>query len=292
MKTSMKAVIQTFRASNPRARFQAKVVQQPKVAKKEDDTTTCGELYLYDAIGSDWYGGIGAKDVVQAVKEIEAAGASKLNIFINSPGGDVFEGTAIYNALARFKGTKHVTVDGLAASAASYIAMVGDTITTAFNAMWMIHHPWGLVIGNATQMRETAEMLDKVGGTLIDTYARRTKQSVDDLRAWMDAETWMTAAEAKDRGFTDTVTQDAGSGCDCGGACGESCACGGQCSDACECECDDNGASASLLMKFKNTPSSLRPAASKLLATMEQRVAQLPSRASPRRNTSGQPVVK
>ncbi len=277
----MRSAVQTFRAMNPRHHFAARLgtarVGSPSpVAAKKDEEVVCGEMFLYDAIGSDWMGGIGSKDVAAAVKDIEAGGAKRLNIYINSPGGDVFEGTAIYNVLSRFKGHKTVYVDGLAASAASYIAMVGDEIITAFNAMWMIHNPWGVVIGNANDMRATAETLDTVGGTLVETYVKRTGQAAKDIAAWMDAETWMDAKEAKERGFTDSITEEDDD-------------------EEEEMEAglkDPTSATTSLLAKYAHTPDKMRPSASALVATMEQRVLNLPKRASPPKLSPGQPGKK
>lgn len=279
----MKSAVQTFRALNPNHRFAARVVAPAKPTaaastKEDDDGEVCGELFMYDAIGADWFGGITAKDVAAAVKEVEAAGAKKLNIYINSPGGDVFEGAAIYNCIARFKGEKHVYIDGLAASAASFIAMVGDKITTAFNAMWMVHNPWGIVIGNAAAMRETAATLDTIGGTLVETYVKRTKQSKEDIQTWLDAETWMTADVAKERGFTDDITdpdQDDDEEEDTDG-------------DGDGAHARFTGAGASLLSKFTKTPAAMKPRSKDLIQSMEQRIMNL-TRASPRGSAPGQP---
>jgi ATP-dependent Clp protease protease subunit len=164
-----------------------------------------GELYLYDVIGGYW-DGIHAKDIVKALDEMGKV--STLNIYINSPGGEVFEAVAIMSVLERFDATKNVFVDGIAASAASFLAMVGDTITTASNGMWMIHEPWGFAMGPASDMRKTADVLDKIRGTMIDIYAKRTGAKAEDLSAWLADETWMTAAEAKDRGFTDEISEE------------------------------------------------------------------------------------
>jgi ATP-dependent Clp protease protease subunit len=166
-----------------------------------------GALYVYDSIGEDWWtgGGVTAKSVQQALDGMK--GATALDIYINSPGGDIYEAKAIFAQLERFKGEKVVHVDGIAASAATYIAMVGDRITTARDATWMIHEVWTLAMGNAAALRETADLLDKENGTYAERYATRTKQSVADVRAWMAAETWMTAAEAKARGFTDDISE-------------------------------------------------------------------------------------
>lgn len=164
-----------------------------------------GDLYIYDTIGGYW-GGILAKDVVKALEDM--AGVKTLNIYINSPGGDVFEAVAMMSVIERFDGTKNVVVDGIAASAASFVAMVGDTITTSASAMWMIHEPWGFAMGSAAEMRKSAEMLDKINGNMVELYAERTGAKPADIKQWLADETWMTAAEAKERGFTDHVTDD------------------------------------------------------------------------------------
>lgn len=164
-------------------------------------------LYIYDVIGEDWWtgGGVTAKSVQVALDGMR--GASALDIYINSPGGDIYEAKAIFTQLQRFAGEKVVHVDGIAASAATYIAMVGDRIVTARDATWMIHNVWTIAMGNADAMRETADLLDKEDGIFAERYATRTKQSVEDVRAWMAAESWMTASEAKARGFTDEISE-------------------------------------------------------------------------------------
>jgi ATP-dependent Clp protease protease subunit len=97
-------------------------------------------------------------------------------------------------------------VDGLAASAASAVLMAGDKIVCAPGAQIMIHDPWSMAIGNAADLRQTADLLEQTGETLVSLYAARTKQSPDDIRAWMSAETWMTAQVAKERGFADELS--------------------------------------------------------------------------------------
>lgn len=275
--------------------FLARIAPKAK-DKAPDGEVVCGEIFLYDAIGSGFWGNIDAKSIVDAIKTLKADGATALNIYINSPGGDVFEATAIYNEIARFNGKKTCYIDGLAASAASYIAMVGDEIVTAFNAMWMIHNPWGMCVGNENDFRKTADDLHKIGSTLLATYVKRTGQPAADVQAWLDAETWMTAQEAKDRGFTNTVT---GGGCSCA-TCGPDCPCKGKCGPDCTCPCDeedDASASASprkpgetgLLARYKNTPAALKPSGRDMIASMQQRLDNLPTRASPLRPIPGKP---
>lgn len=164
-------------------------------------------LYIYDVIGLDWWtgGGITAKSVQAELERMK--GASVLDIFINSPGGDIFEAKAILSQLQRFSGEKVVHVDGIAASAATYIAMAGDRIITARDATWMIHEVWTGAVGTAADMRATADLLDKENGVYAERYASRTGRTVEEVREWMAAETWMTAAEAKARGFTDEIAE-------------------------------------------------------------------------------------
>jgi ATP-dependent Clp protease, protease subunit len=126
-------------------------------------------------------------------------------LHINSPGGDVSEADAIYTALNAHQAKVNVYIDGLAASAASYIAMAGDTIAIAEHAKFMIHNAWGVAIGNAEEMRKLAGVLDKIDTTIRLIYQRRTGNSDKQLRDWMEAETWFTGQEAKASGFADKV---------------------------------------------------------------------------------------
>lgn len=163
------------------------------------------EIFIYDEIGPDFWGLVSAKSVIDQLAKFGAT--SDVTVRINSPGGSVTEGQAIYNALLRHKGDVTVEIDSLAASMGSYIAMAGTTIRIAENAMMMVHNPWSIAIGNAKQMRETADVLDKFQSQLVQTYAARSKQSDEDVAAMMDAETWLTAAEAIEKGLADELGQ-------------------------------------------------------------------------------------
>lgn len=171
--------------------------------KAKDDEA---EILIYEQIGEDWFGGgISAK---RFADDLKALGDIKtLNVRINSPGGSVFDGTTIYNQLVQHKATVNVFIDGIAASAASYVAMAGDTIKIAENGLFMIHNAWGITIGNAADMRKQAEVLDKIDSTIVTTYKKRTKQSEDKLKDWMAAETWFTGAEAVENGFADAIME-------------------------------------------------------------------------------------
>lgn len=157
------------------------------------------DVLIYDYIG---WGGVTAADFA---KELQALTVKTINVRINTPGGDVFDGLAIYNSLKGHGATIHVQIDGIAASIGSIIAMAGQTVTMGESAFLMIHNPWALVIGNAADMREMALTLDKIGGSLAGVYATRQGVTKDQAQAWMDAETWFTAEEARAAGLADVV---------------------------------------------------------------------------------------
>ena len=130
-------------------------------------------------------------------------------MYVNSPGGDVFAGQAIYSQLKRHKATVNVHIDGLAASIASVIAMAGDTIHMPSNAMMMIHNAWSIAMGNAKDFRKTADDLDKIGLSIQETYlAKATGLEKDKLVELLDAETWLTAQECMDLGLCDVVEEE------------------------------------------------------------------------------------
>jgi ATP-dependent Clp protease protease subunit len=161
-----------------------------------------GEIYLYGVIGGDWFGeGVTAKQFADDLKKL--GNVKTIDVRINSEGGDVFAGKAMYALLVEHKATVIVHIDGLAASAASFIAMAGNTIEIAEGAFVMIHNSWGFCVGGAEDMRRQADLLETVNGTIVDVYAARTKQDREKIKTWMDEETWMTAKEAVANGFAD-----------------------------------------------------------------------------------------
>lgn len=164
------------------------------------------EVLIHETIGENWYGdGLTAK---RFARDLKALGEiDQILVRINSPGGAVFDGIAIYNTLKAHGATIEVFVEGLAASIASVIAMAGHTIRVGHGAMFMVHNPWTIAMGDADDMREVADMLDKVGESLIDIYHTRTGLEVAELRKLLDAETWLTAAEAVEKNFADEVDQ-------------------------------------------------------------------------------------
>lgn len=158
------------------------------------------EISIHDEIGA-W--GISAKDFLGQLKNIPAG--RPLTLSLHSPGGEVFDGLAIYHAL-KARGNVNVRIEGLAASMASVIAMAGTRISMPRNAYLMIHNPSGFAMGESSDMRQLADLLDKLKGSLIAAYRDRTKKSDEDLTAMMDAETWLTGEEAVAQGFADEVT--------------------------------------------------------------------------------------
>lgn len=163
-----------------------------------------GEIWLYDQIGASFWGdGITAKSFQ---KDLSALGkVTNIDLRINSPGGDVFEGFAIYNQLAQHPAEIDVYVDGVAASIASVIAMSGDKIRMAKNSMMMIHNPQGVAVGDEREMDRVKALLGQVKSNLTSTYVDRTGNKAADIEAWMDDETWFTAEAAVERGFADAV---------------------------------------------------------------------------------------
>lgn len=166
-----------------------------RAAKSDDDTT----ISIYDAIGENWDGtGVTAKRISAALRSI---GSRAITVNINSPGGDFFEGVAIYNLLREHKAKVTVQVMGVAASAASVIAMAGDDILMGEGAFLMIHNAWAVAIGNRHDMRATAEVLEPFDGAMAKVYAERAGISSAEAAAMMDKESWIGADEAVELGF-------------------------------------------------------------------------------------------
>lgn len=160
-------------------------------------------ITMFDIIGEDFWsdGGVTAKKVASQLRAI----AGPVEVQINSPGGDMFEGIAIYNVLREHPHDVTVKVMGMAASAASIIAMAGDTVEIGAASFLMIHNCWVLAMGNRHDMRETAEFLEPFDAAMVDVYAARSGQSAEDIAKWMDAETFMSGSQAIERGFADAL---------------------------------------------------------------------------------------
>lgn len=161
------------------------------------------EIFLYDYIGEDLLGGTSAK---MFQEELSAAGdVRSIHLRVNSPGGQAFDGIAVFNALVSHPARVTAQVDGLAASIASTIIMAATEISMADNAMLMIHNPYVGLVGDAAEMRRMAGALDNMKKAMITAYQRHTPKSAAEISAIMDAETWLSAAEAQDAGFCETI---------------------------------------------------------------------------------------
>lgn len=169
------------------------------------------EILIYGEIGPEEWRALGG-DVVSSkwVKQMldSYAGETEITVRINSLGGDVFEGLAIYNLLAEHPAKISVKVDSVAASAASFIAMAGDSVEMARNSKLMIHKPFTGVKGNADAMRKVAEILDELESSIVDSYVLRTGMAAEDLGAMMREEKWINAQSAVEMGFADSVSEN------------------------------------------------------------------------------------
>lgn len=174
----------------------------PVVALGEDGVA---EIKIYDGIGYDWWSDSGVTHS-DFVDQLEALGdVPQIRVRINSPGGDVFDGLAIYNVLRSHEATVNVEIEGFAASIASVIAMAGNTVTMHDAAMFMIHDAWSGLVGNSQDMMEMAMILDKIDGQIANTYAARGKNKPEYYREAMDKETWYSAEEAVNAGLADKI---------------------------------------------------------------------------------------
>lgn len=193
------AILQLLAANRKRGFFRAEA--------KGDEAT----LYLYDVIVSDeltaeWMGGIAPEAFAIALAAIDAP---TVHLRINSPGGDVFAARAIEQAIREHGAHVVAHVDGYAASAASIVAIAADEVEIAKGGFFMIHDSWTFAMGNKGDLQAVAALLEKVDGTLAQTYADETGQKLEDVVAWMAAETWFTGEEAVLFGFADRVAAGA-----------------------------------------------------------------------------------
>jgi len=167
---------------------------------------TTATLRLFDPIDSygEWWG-MSAKELAAAVDELPSHIAT-IELLINSPGGDVFDGLAMVNVLRAHRASTRAVVQGMAASAASFIACAADECVMAPNSTMMIHDAWGVCVGNADDMLALGAVLDQASGNLAEIYAAKSGKTVDEMRAAMKAETWYTADEAVAAGLADSVS--------------------------------------------------------------------------------------
>tara|TARA_R110002072_G_scaffold129166_1_gene267479 strand:+ start:14213 stop:15277 length:1065 start_codon:yes stop_codon:yes gene_type:complete len=158
------------------------------------------DVYIFDEIGTY---GITAQEFINDIKDLKD---TPINLRINSLGGDVFDGMAMYNVIKRREAKTTVYIEGIAASIATIIALGADEVVMAENSLFMIHNAWGGSMGEAKDMRKTADTLDKISSELIDIYRKKTGLSYEGLSAMMDEETWLNANEAFEMGFIDTIS--------------------------------------------------------------------------------------
>lgn len=164
------------------------------------------ELSISEMIGADFFGeGMSGSRFKQMFDGLGLAPTDELLVRLNSPGGDVWDGMQIHNVIKSHPGKKIVQIDGAALSAASFIAMAGDTIRMAQAGILMIHNPWSLAIGDSREMRKQGDILDKHRDTIVPLYAKQTGKRPETITRLLDAETWMTPEEALAEGFIDEI---------------------------------------------------------------------------------------
>jgi len=193
-----------LRVARPTAQLRQGRADWFKISNKTGDVA---KVYLYNEIGG-WFG-ITAKDFVDELNEVTAP---KIDLHLNTPGGDVFDGFAIYSALKEHPAEVTSIVDAAALSIGSVIAMAGDTVSIAKVGQMMIHDAFGLTVGTAKDHRDTAKLLDQLSDTIAEVYADRTGGDVADWREAMLAESWYTADEAVKAGLADEVRSGEGKG--------------------------------------------------------------------------------
>lgn len=161
------------------------------------------DIYVYGDIGDSWGECVTARAFV---RQLDEAAGDDVTVHINSAGGDVFDAAAMAESIRAYKGRTTASIEGLAASAASYFALTADEVVMNKSALLMVHNPHAFACGEADELRGKADLLDKVKGTIVSQYVRKTGMDEGEVSALMDAETWMSADEALDRGFVDALS--------------------------------------------------------------------------------------
>lgn len=164
-------------------------------------------VYIYGTIGEDWWSPEDENRAKEFAQKLDELSPKPLDIRIDSAGGDVYEGFAIASAIKRYEGETHVYVDGMAASAASYIALMADRVSMNDFAMLMIHNAWTMAMGNRDELRKVADQLEGIDGTIAGIISARSALTLDEVRDAMTAETWYTAADAEAAGMCDEVIE-------------------------------------------------------------------------------------
>ncbi len=213
-KTALRAAMQAAHTihpqASPRHRADKPRIEPVMTLRPSAADASAYELLIYGDIGDSWWGeSVTAQSIAQQLNDLDATVAT-INVRINSYGGSVADGLAIYNALKRHKATKAVTVDGVAMSSASMIAMAGDTVSMPPTSVLMIHAPWGGCYGNAKEMRQYADVLDKFADAMVDAYVAKSSMDRSDMLSLLtDGEDhYYTGEEAIAAGFADSVADD------------------------------------------------------------------------------------
>lgn len=167
---------------------------------KAEASNKSADVYIFDEIGTF---GLTAQSFIEEIKSYKD---TPMSLHINCVGGDVFEGMAIYNVLKKRTARTTVYIEGIAASMGSVIALAGDEVVMAENSLFMIHNAWGGAMGEATEIRKTAALLDKISGEIADIYTKKTNLPYNKVKEMMDEETWLSADEAFNLGFIDSIS--------------------------------------------------------------------------------------
>jgi ATP-dependent Clp endopeptidase proteolytic subunit ClpP len=167
---------------------------------KAEASSKSADVYIFDEIGTF---GLTAQSFIEEIKSYKD---TPMSLHINCVGGDVFEGMAIYNVLKKRTARTTVYIEGIAASMGSVIALAGDEVVMAENSLFMIHNAWGGAMGEATEIRKTAALLDKISGEIADIYTKKTNLPYNRVKEMMDEETWLSADEAFNLGFIDSIS--------------------------------------------------------------------------------------
>jgi len=167
---------------------------------KAEASSKSADVYIFDEIGTF---GLTAQSFIEEIKSYKD---TPMSLHINCVGGDVFEGMAIYNVLKKRTARTTVYIEGIAASMGSVIALAGDDVVMAENSLFMIHNAWGGAMGEATEIRKTAALLDKISGEIADIYTKKTNLPYNRVKEMMDEETWLSADEAFNLGFIDSIS--------------------------------------------------------------------------------------
>lgn len=167
---------------------------------KAEASSKSADVYIFDEIGTF---GLTAQSFIEEIKSYKD---TPMSLHINCVGGDVFEGMAIYNVLKKRTASTTVYIEGIAASMGSVIALAGDEVVMAENSLFMIHNAWGGAMGEATEIRKTAALLDKISGEIADIYTKKTNLPYNRVKEMMDEETWLSADEAFNLGFIDSIS--------------------------------------------------------------------------------------